>query len=441
MGNLPSSCLENEPTKTGLLTIVTAAKTPNDDDPHNSTFDNRSTPTRMSADDPILTDSSNSNCNNDAGRPSLRRRRSLFSFLRPNNNNTNHNGSAASADRRSLHSSSYGRAAGGTSWTSRNIGSRTNTTTTNNKPKKQAIQLPKGTVLLKGCQTAEEHCDVIRQALDGALGLEGDRGLRGMGFEYRLLPCDEHKDGNNTAYQPHQQPQHHQSAGDAHSGLLVCNHQPPEPVEEELMPLSSTSERLLAMKKTFYHSQPSDVQSRDGSEDLGTGSYHGRRSLDDLESFSQTTGHNGSRACNLCSHRLFHIASCEMVNEQNRKERIADGSMYDRICELAQESAQAMMMREGELEWVTVVVDDDNDKNTGVPQTTTTPPLRVLVSTSRNSDRETKSPLFVVCTGRGKVRAGIFTRHHLMCTGLESATGTYLLLSLLSSTSSLSSTS
>jgi hypothetical protein len=441
MGNLPSSCLENEPTKTGLLTIVTAAKTPNDDDPHNSTFDNRSTPTRMSADDPILTDSSNSNCNNDAGRPSLRRRRSLFSFLRPNNNNTNHNGSAASADRRSLHSSSSGRAAGGTSWTSRNIGSKTNITT-NNKPKKQAIQLPKGTVLLKGCQTAEEHCDVIRQALDGALGLEGDRGLRGMGFEYRLLPCDEHKDGNNTAYQPHQQPQHHQSAGDAHSGLLVCNHQHvPEPAEEELMPLSSTSERLLAMKKTFYHSQPSDVQSRDGSEDLGTGSYHGRRSLDDLESFSQTTGHNGSRACNLCSHRLFHIASCEMVNEQNRKERIADGSMYDRICELAQESAQAMMMREGELEWVTVVVDDDNDKNTGVPQTTTTPPLRVLVSTSRNSDRETKSPLFVVCTGRGKVRAGIFTRHHLMCTGLESATGTYLLLSLLSSTTSLSSTS
>jgi hypothetical protein len=378
MGNLPSSCIENEPIKTGLLTNDAAAAggTPTED-MHSSTL-------TLCPDD-CIPDSSR-NINGGSTTSPSRRRRSLISFLRLNTN--------GSTKERSLHSSTSSR-------TSRRTGSCTATTTTANNQRQHTVTLPKGTVLLKGCQTAEDHFNAIRKAMDGALGLEGDNGLRAMGFEFRLLPCDEHKKDVNNQQQPldHQQP----PVSDI---SLLRNH-------EEIIHLSSTSQRLLAMKKEFDHVQPSDVQSQDGSESESCSSSR-EKNLDDLEIFRQMGDDGLHVACNLCSHRLFHIESGKMVDEQNRKEMIADGCMYDRICELTQESAQSMMIREGDLEWVEV------DSNPEQPM-----PLRVLVSRNRG-DHETKSPLFVVCTGRGKVSAGIFTRHHLLCSGLELATGTYV---------------
>jgi hypothetical protein len=377
MGNLPSSCIENEPTKTDLFTNVAAlARTPTEEN-------HSSTPT-LCPDDNVPDSSRNTN-DGRATSPS-RRRRSLISFLRLGTN--------GSTKDRSLHSSS--------SRTSRRNGTGTATTTDNNQ-KQHTITLPKGTVLLNSCQTAEDHFNAIRKAMDGALGLEGDTGLRAMGFEFRLLPCDEHnKDLNNQQQSLDHQLQH--PAADI--SLLRTN-------QEEIIQLSSTSHRLLAMKKEFEHVQLSDVQSQDGSGSESSSSSRGK-SLGDLESFRQTCDDGLHVACNVCSHRLFHIESCKMVEEQNRKEMIADGCMYDRICELTQESAQSMMIREGDLEWIVV------DNNPEQPM-----PLRVLVSRNRG-DHETKSPLFVVCTGRGKVSAGIFTRHHLLCSGLEMATGTYV---------------
>ena len=38
------------------------------------------------------------------------------------------------------------------------------------------------------------------------------------------------------------------------------------------------------------------------------------------------------------------------------------------------------------------------------------------------SDNHHHRPTVLICTGRGKVRAGIFSRHHLICTGLERST-------------------
>ena len=121
--------------------------------------------------------------------------------------------------------------------------------------------------------------------------------------------------------------------------------------------------------------------------------------------------------CNLCTRRLFHIESGVMVDENNRAEFIADGEMYEAVSRLVQEHAQDIMMQEGNLEWVTVEEassSDDSGKE----------PLRVLISSDHPllSETDNGRPTVLICTGRGKVRAGIFSRKNLICTGLETAT-------------------
>lgn len=346
MGSISSSCVENEPFKAGAFTPMGSEMTLTAGDNSNTT----------TADDTSLS--------------STGWKRSFKHFLHSMSTNW------LSKDR-SLQSSCHG----------------IRRAPDNQTQNARTGIIPKGTVLLMGCNTIEEHFDAIGKALDRAMGLDSDRGLRAMGFEYRLLPCDEHKDLN-----------HHLLAQSANESLSRSE-------EKEFFMISSTSVRLIALKEKSDQLQAfrdSDVQSLDGS--LSETSSSHRRSLKDLESFNQSdSNNNGPKAvCNLCCHRLFHRDSCRIVDIHNRQEMIADGQMYERICELTQESAQSMMIREGDLEWVEI----DNAEHK---------PLRVLVSKNRG-DNETQSPVFVVCTGRGKVGAGIFSRYHLLCSGLELAT-------------------
>ena len=48
-------------------------------------------------------------------------------------------------------------------------------------------------VLLDGCETVEEHYARIKHVLELICDLHGHEGLRAVGFEYRMVPCDEHK--------------------------------------------------------------------------------------------------------------------------------------------------------------------------------------------------------------------------------------------------------
>ena len=119
-----------------------------------------------------------------------------------------------------------------------------------------------------------------------------------------------------------------------------------------------------------------------------------------------------------------------LICSSNRNKFISDSTMYDEIARLCQEYAQDVMAEEGDLVWVTVC--DDNSLGE---------PVRCLVPRGHNlcqpggqantsaPDPDSighpsgeSSPLLLISTGNGKVRAGIFSRAHLMTTGLEPST-------------------
>merc|ERR1711915_1115826 len=72
------------------------------------------------------------------------------------------------------------------------------------------------------------------------------------------------------------------------------------------------------------------------------------------------------------------------------------------------------MIKAGSLKWVTVCENGE--------------PIRVLMDSDHVCDSTTASssnkevPTLLITTGKGKVRAGIFSRRHLMTTGMEAST-------------------
>jgi len=109
--------------------------------------------------------------------------------------------------------------------------------------------------------------------------------------------------------------------------------------------------------------------------------------------------------------RLFHEESNNMITTANRKEYIADGAMYDTICRLAMEYSIELMIKDGGLRWITTSAEVENQSE----------PIRVLVSTRivEDESRLDNEPTLLIATGNGRVRAGIFSRQHLLTSGLE----------------------
>ena len=113
--------------------------------------------------------------------------------------------------------------------------------------------------------------------------------------------------------------------------------------------------------------------------------------------------------------------------------------MYEEIARLCQEYAQERMAQEGDLVWVTVCDDEELGEKIRcmVPQghrlhdeggcaeeeeEDDKPPQAALVDHSDYPPLTPSSPILLITTGKGKVRAGIFSRQHLMTTALEPAT-------------------
>lgn len=73
-------------------------------------------------------------------------------------------------------------------------------------------------------------------------------------------------------------------------------------------------------------------------------------------------------------------------------------------------------MRDGRMEWVTIPQDQIVEDNKSLSE-----PIRALVSTRLIAD-ESKlddEPTLLIITGKGHVRAGVFSRQHLLTSGLE----------------------
>jgi hypothetical protein len=224
-----------------------------------------------------------------------------------------------------------------------------------NQHEKQHVPEKKDAVLLYGCQSVEEHHQKVKDQTDQIRLLHGKEGLKALNLEYRLVPCDRHK--------------------------------------EELQPcdLCCTSEPTGSQTSPKY----------DGEDTLVI--------------------HRDKLPCHECMQRLFHIPSGVVVNEANRKQFCADGNMYEEVTRLCQEYAQDCMCQEGDLEWHTVeTVSASGQKED----------IRMMVSKGHTMSKEESTggveeaerPTLLIATGRGKVRAGIFSRRHMMCSGLESAT-------------------
>ena len=148
-------------------------------------------------------------------------------------------------------------------------------------------------------------------------------------------------------------------------------------------------------------------------------------------------GTGRSNECLDCVTRLYHVPSNTAITNENRQTFIADGKMYDIIADLCQAVAQEIMAETCDLVWVTVC----DGRGGGLraqrqglhaqSRTRSTPteqmkdPIRALVG--RDVDARCPQDTFLVATGKGKVRAGIFSRHHLLTTGLEPSTALPLL--------------
>jgi len=147
---------------------------------------------------------------------------------------------------------------------------------------------------------------------------------------------------------------------------------------------------------------------------------------------------------------LHHPVKRTMITPSNRKQFIADGAMYELVANLAQQAAHSRMCTTFDLEWVTICDESklgtpvralvDRDHPLLLQEGGNRMVLRELLGSNDDDEKkeeyhdddhqlsatpspenETKSTL-LLATGRGKVRAGIFSRHHLLTSGIETGT-------------------
>lgn len=276
----------------------------------------------------------------------------------------------------------------------------------------------RGGVLLRGCETPEEHCERIKTILEAIKKLHGSEGLEAIGLEYRIVPCDEHKPAVITFNDSCKL-----SSDDEQIDNII--------VEGEAAFAAMAGHRTriassLLQPDLMETEMTASLRSNDGSycsanapshcAEIGTTPSLAALDADDYCCDDNTTAPDRDKTfCHLCSLRLFDIKSSTMVDSDNRKEFIADGDMYEAVSRLVQERAQNIMMEEGGMEWVTVGKACQEDAE----------PIRFLINSDHpwlTRECGNARPTLLICTGRGKVRAGIFSRQHLICSGLETAT-------------------
>jgi hypothetical protein len=282
----------------------------------------------------------------------------------------------------------------------------------------------RGGVLLKGCETPEEHYERIKTILEAIKELHGSEGLKVIGLEYRVVPCDEHKatcqismsencDTPVFLRNDHEGENHDDvvEGEAAFAALAKLNSGTPEaPLEPDLL-LTEITESLRSIDGSY-----NSVEAHSNNAEIGTTPSLAPVEIDDFCCVGASTTNTLDFFCHLCSRRLFHIESNTMVDEDNRKAFIADGDMYEAVSRLVQEHAHDVMMEEGGMKWITV--DRGSDKDTGAIRVLINSDHPILTEACNGNDR----PTVLICTGRGKVRAGIFSRQHLICSGLETAT-------------------
>ena len=141
--------------------------------------------------------------------------------------------------------------------------------------------------------------------------------------------------------------------------------------------------------------------------------------------------------------QLYHISSNTRITTHNRQTYIADGNMYDAIANLCQDVAHEIMIECCNLSWKTICNNrkDVNGSNScsssnrcGESKVQQNNIIRVLVGTTNKNESKCNTnttnnniynkddDVLLIITGKGKVRSGIFSRRHLLTTGIEPST-------------------
>lgn len=239
-------------------------------------------------------------------------------------------------------------------------------------------RIKQSNVFLWGCETDEEHKFRKKKMIEMLNPLKGEEGLIACGLEYRLVTLGE-------------------------DGELVEG----PAKESKIMPLLQQAPNLTTGTESCVHEEEKKEENLRNRMSSPLHQLHPTKN-NDIQCLY---------GCNLLSMtRLFHKESNTMITSTNRKEFIADGAMYDIICRLAMEYSQEVMMRDGGMEWVTIPQDQNVEDNKS-----STEPIRALVSTRLVEDESKldEEPTLLIVTGKGHVRAGVFSRQHLLTLGLE----------------------
>eukprot|EP00521_Asterionellopsis_glacialis_P009424 CAMPEP_0195287890 /NCGR_PEP_ID=MMETSP0707-20130614/4773_1 /TAXON_ID=33640 /ORGANISM="Asterionellopsis glacialis, Strain CCMP134" /LENGTH=838 /DNA_ID=CAMNT_0040347695 /DNA_START=28 /DNA_END=2544 /DNA_ORIENTATION=+ len=334
-------------------------------------------------------------------------------------------------------------------------------------PPQPRMRLNEG-VYLYGTDNEDDHKQRVEEMLERCKDLYGKDGLLLAGFEYRLLPCQDH--ATNTI--PSQTSSN--SSFDNENGVMSdvdlssvdkeektsdratmtallaqaidcssINSDTPTPAgmkndtdgDNGNLETTSLDNNIPASPDdtTFTKECLSPIESSidaTTTETTTVQEHDDKDDKDDKEVPSMTEQQESSTTkntpkCPNCHLRLYHHPSNTLITTENRRVYISDGRLFDEIARLCQEVAQTVMQEEGDLEWVTICDQGEN-------------PIRALIhndhhlvsplvgegghDSDSDSDHHDPKPTLLITTGKGKVMAGIFSRQHLMTSGIETST-------------------
>lgn len=258
------------------------------------------------------------------------------------------------------------------------------------QPLHGSVQHPKtprvrGGVLLRGSLTADEHKAKALQVVQLAKTTYGEKGLRAIGFEYRLILCPEHGGGG----------------------------------QEKERGATNTNTNNPPSDKNADEEKEATIPEHESVEIADDGVQEVVKEDEDC-STTETTPKDVC-VCRNCAHSLFHIESNTQIKSDNRKLFIADGDMYDAVAKLCQENAHQVMQEQFGMVWEELCPPDTKDDGAHPLKKNKHEPIRALVNPPE-PEINLQRPTLLIVTGKGKVRAGIFSRQHLLVSGMEAST-------------------
>ena len=161
---------------------------------------------------------------------------------------------------------------------------------------------------------------------------------------------------------------------------------------------------------------------------IPTQMLHGREGLRVL-GFEYRTVRSGAGGRNgACTRRLHHVATNQIITQHNSRIHIPS-CLFSEVTRCCQDIAQDVLLKEGGLERLMVREEDDKIRTVALVTRRSDDDNVTLETCSLSEDgsRSTASeescrPTLLVISGRGRSRAGIFSRKQLLVSGIEAAT-------------------